>query len=309
MQRTGQPLLLSTILLLLGSACLLPAQDPGAQRVLVIGIDGVRPDALAVAQTPNLDRLVRAGAFADTTQILGTRYSKSNTISGPGWSSILTGVWADKHGVHDNEFKGKNYKQFPHFFQRLKDHGIDQKTIVFFTSDNGPHREGGNNSDFNDSNGPLKGVKRDLTDGGIRVPLIVRWPGRVEAGSSSDFVGAFWDVMPTLAELAGTGKHVPEDIDGISFLPSLLGQGTQHQHEFLYWAFYERGGSRALRSGDWKAVQQPIHTPVRLYNLKEDLGEQKDVADDNAELVKKFTAAMNGAYAPSNRWKFPEKKK
>ena len=194
-------------------------------------------------------------------------------------------------------------------FQRLKDHGIDQKTIVFFTSDNGPHREGGNNSDFNDSNGPLKGVKRDLTDGGIRVPLIVRWPGRVEAGSSSDFVGAFWDVMPTLAELAGTGKHVPEDIDGISFLPSLLGQGTQHQHEFLYWAFYERGGSRALRSGDWKAVQQPIHTPVRLYNLKEDLGEQRDVAADNVQLVKKFTAAMDGAYAPSNRWKFPEKKK
>ena len=194
-------------------------------------------------------------------------------------------------------------------FQRLKDHGIDQKTIVFFTSDNGPHREGGNNSDFNDSNGPLKGVKRDLTDGGIRVPLIVRWPGRVEAGSSSDFVGAFWDVLPTLAELAGTGKHVPEDIDGISFLPSLLGQGTQHQHEFLYWAFYERGGSRALRSGDWKAVQQPIHTPVRLYNLKKDLGEQRDVAADNVQLVKKFTAAMDGAYAPSNRWKFPEKKK
>ena len=131
MQRTGQPLLLSTILLLLGSACLLPAQDPGAQRVLVIGIDGVRPDALAVAQTPNLDRLVRAGAFADTTQILGTRYSKSNTISGPGWSSILTGVWADKHGVHDNEFKGKNYKQFPHFFQRLKDQFPQARTASF----------------------------------------------------------------------------------------------------------------------------------------------------------------------------------
>ena len=79
----------------------------------------------------------------------------------------------------------------------------------------------------------------------------------------------------------------------------------QEQHEFLYWAFYERGGSRALRSGDWKAVQQPIHTPVRLYNLKKDLGEQRDVAADNVELVTKFTAAMDGAYAPSNRWKFP----
>jgi len=194
-------------------------------------------------------------------------------------------------------------------FQRLRDHGIDEKTIVFFTSDNGPHREGGNNSDFNDSNGPLKGIKRDLTEGGIRVPLIVRWPGRIEAGSSSSFAGAFWDVMPTLAELAGTEKHVPADIDGISFLPSLLGQGTQEQHDYLYWAFYERGGSRALRSGDWKAVQQPIHTPVRLYNLKEDLGEEVDLAADNVALVKKLTAAMDGAYAPSTRWKFPEKKK
>ncbi|MEE2991006.1 MAG: arylsulfatase [Planctomycetota bacterium] len=194
-------------------------------------------------------------------------------------------------------------------FQRLKDHGIDEKTIVFFTSDNGPHREGGNNSDFNDSNGPLKGVKRDLTDGGIRVPMIVRWPGHIEEGSTSHFAGAFWDVMPTLAELAGTGKQVPGDIDGLSFLPSLLQQGTQTEHEYLYWAFYERGGSRALRSGDWKAVQQPIHSPVRLYDLKEDLGEEVDVAAAHPDLVKKLTGQMDAAYAPSARWKFPEKKK
>ena len=194
-------------------------------------------------------------------------------------------------------------------FQRLKDHDIDEKTIVFFTSDNGPHREGGNNSDFNDSNGPLKGVKRDLTDGGIRVPMIVRWPGHIEEGSTSHFAGAFWDVMPTLAELAGTGKQVPGDIDGLSFLPSLLQQGTQTEHEYLYWAFYERGGSRALRSGDWKAVQQPIHSPVRLYDLKEDLGEEVDVAAAHPDLVKKLTGQMDAAYAPSARWKFPEKKK
>jgi arylsulfatase A-like enzyme len=193
-------------------------------------------------------------------------------------------------------------------FQRLKDYGIDEKTIVFFTSDNGPHREGGNNSDFNDSNGPLKGVKRDLTEGGIRVPMIVRWPGHIEEGSTSHFAGAFWDVMPTLAELAGTGKQVPGDIDGLSFLPSLLQKGTQTEHEYLYWAFYERGGSRALRSGDWKAVQQPIHSPVRLYDLKEDLGEELDVAAAHPDLVKKLTEQMDAAYAPSERWKFPEKK-
>jgi predicted AlkP superfamily pyrophosphatase or phosphodiesterase len=131
MQRGRRRLLLWTIFLLLGSACGLAAQDPGPRRVLVIGIDGVRPDALAAARTRNLDRLIRAGAFADTTQILGTRYSKSNTISGPGWSSILTGVWADKHGVHDNEFEGKNYKQFPHFFRRLKDQFPEARTASF----------------------------------------------------------------------------------------------------------------------------------------------------------------------------------
>ena len=115
--------------------------------------------------------------------------------------------------------------------------------------------------------------------------------------------------MPTLAELAGTGKQVPGDIDGLSFLPSLLQKGTQTEHEYLYWAFYERGGSRALRSGDWKAVQQPIHSPVRLYDLKEDLGEELDVAAAHPDLVKKLTEQMDAAYAPSERWKFPEKKK
>ena len=139
--------------------------------------------------------------------------------------------------------------------------------------------------------------------------MIVRWPGHIEEGSTSHFAGAFWDVMPTLAELAGTGKQVPGDIDGLSFLPSLLQQGTQTEHEYLYWAFYERGGSRALRSGDWKAVQQPIHSPVRLYDLKEDLGEEVDVAAAHPDLVKKLTGQMDAAYAPSARWKFPEKKK
>jgi len=120
-----------TITLLLALASGLAAEQPRSRHVLVIGIDGVRPDALAIAKTPHLDRLIKEGAFADTTQILGTRYSKSNTISGPGRSSILTGVWADKHGVHDNEFKGKNYKEFPHFFRRFKDQFPDSRTASF----------------------------------------------------------------------------------------------------------------------------------------------------------------------------------
>ena len=138
---------------------------------------------------------------------------------------------------------------------RLQHHGIDDNTIVMFTSDNGPHREGGNNSDFNDSNGSLKGIKRDLTEGGIRVPMIVRWPGNVEAGSTSIHAGAFWDLMATCADIAGVEEQVPDDTDGVSFLPALLGNSDQQEeHDFLYWAFYERGGARALRAGDWKVV-------------------------------------------------------
>ena len=193
--------------------------------------------------------------------------------------------------------------------ERLTKYGIDDNTIIFFTSDNGPHREGGNNPDFNDSNGPLRGIKRDLTEGGIRVPMIARWPGKIRAGSESDFAGAFWDVLPTLADLAGAGDKAPREIDGLSFAHTLLGQpDKQKQHEYLYWAFYERGGARAARMGNWKAVQQPFHMPARLYDLKEDLGEANDVAAQHPEVVAKMTKLMEAAYDPSDRWKFPVRK-
>ena len=190
----------------------------------------------------------------------------------------------------------------------LKKLNLDEKTILFFTSDNGPHREGGNDPDFNDSNGPLRGIKRDLYEGGIRVPLLVRWPGKVPAGTTSDFVGAFWDVLPTLAELGGA--KAPSGLDGLSFVPTLLAKGAnQKQHESLYWAFYERGGARALRMGKWKAVEQPLGKPVQLYDLDGDLGEQMDVAAQHADVVAKARKRMDEAHTPSERWKFPPPKK
>lgn len=185
--------------------------------------------------------------------------------------------------------------------------GLDEQTIVFFSSDNGPHREGGNDPDFNDSNGPLRGIKRDLTEGGIRVPFIARWPGTIKAGTTSDFVGSFQDVMPTLAELAGASAEVPKNIDGLSILPTLLGQpDKQEQHDYLYWAFYERGAAQAARSGRWKAVQQPYHSPVRLYDLASDIAEERDVASQHPETVAKLAEFMRQAYEPAEHWKFPE---
>jgi arylsulfatase A-like enzyme len=185
-------------------------------------------------------------------------------------------------------------------FGLLKSLNLDEKTLVFFTSDNGPHREGGNDAAFNRSSGPLRGTKRDLTEGGIRVPMLACWPGKVKAGSTSDFIGANWDMMPTLAEL--TGAKVPEKLDGVSFLPTLLGQ-KQKERTDLFWVFYERGGARALRMGKWKAVQQPINTAIRLYDLDADIGETTDIAVKHPEIVAKMKKRMDESYTPSEKWK------
>ncbi len=147
--------------------------------------------------------------------------------------------------------------------RRVKNLGIDENTLVFFASDNGPHREGGSDPNFFDSNGPLRGTKRDLYEGGIRVPLIARWPGRIEAGAVTDHVSAFWDFFPTLAVLAG--GEAPANTDGVCMAPTLLGAPRkQKQHEFLYWEFHERGSAQAVRWGRWKAVRLPSGTPGAL---------------------------------------------
>src|SRR5205085_8869768 len=127
--------------------------------------------------------------------------------------------------------------------QKLKELKIDDNTLVFFTSDNGPHSEGGVKAEFFQSSGPLRGIKRDMYEGGIRVPMIARWPGKIKAGTVSDQVWAFWDFLPTAADLAGA--KAPDGLDGISVAPTLLGRGEQKQHEALYWEFHERGFQQA----------------------------------------------------------------
>lgn len=185
--------------------------------------------------------------------------------------------------------------------ERLKQNGLDQNTLVFFASDNGPHREGGNNPDFNRSSGPLRGIKRSMYEGGIRVPFIARWPGKIKAGTKSDFVGYFADLLPTLAEVAGVPS--PQGLDGISFLPTLLGKTSeQKQHAALYWEFYEQGGRRGVRMGDWKGIAQPWDGPLELYNLKDDLRETKNVAAEHPDVVKAIRAVMEKEHVPSPLW-------
>jgi arylsulfatase A-like enzyme len=191
---------------------------------------------------------------------------------------------------------------------KLDQHGIAGNTLVIFTSDNGPHSEGGNDSEFFDSNGPLRGMKRAPYEGGIRVPFIARWPGKVPAGTESDHVGYFGDFMATAADISGA--TAPKNVDSISFLPALLGKANQPQHEFLYWEFYEQGSFQALRMGDWKAIVRPIGgNKVELYNLKTDLAESDDVADQHPDVVAKAREICEREHVPSPNWKVPEVKR
>lgn len=185
----------------------------------------------------------------------------------------------------------------------LKALGIDRNTLVFFSSDNGPHNEAGHHLERFGPSGPLRGTKRALYEGGIRVPTIAWWPGTVPAGSTSEFVGYFGDWMATAADLAGAS--LPDHVDSISFAPTLKGMPDQQtQHEYLYWEFYEQGSRQAVRFGNWKAIRQPMFTgAIELFDLSRDLGEQNNVAADHPDLVEKAAAMMDQAHTPHPNWK------
>lgn len=217
-----------------------------------------------------------------------------------------------KMGYHPSE---KPYASFAAMVTRLdkyvgdviaelKELGLDKNTIVIFASDNGPHREGGANPDYFDSYGPFKGVKRDVYEGGIRVPMIAWCPGKIKEGVKSDHVSAFWDVMPTLAEL--TEASLPVAGDGISFLPTLLSRKGQKQHKYLYWEFHEQNGREALRSGKWKLIRQPIvgETILELYDLEKDVHEDNNLARKYPAKVKELEKLMDGARTESSLFNF-----
>jgi arylsulfatase A-like enzyme len=176
-------------------------------------------------------------------------------------------------------------------FNKLKDLGIDGKTLVIFCSDNGPHQEGGHLMEFFNSNGEWRGMKRDMYEGGVRTPFIARWPGVIKPNTSSDHIAAFWDVLPTLCDIAGVKK--PEDTDGISFLPAMVGKKQTKTHEYLYWEFFEQGGKQAILKGDWKAIRLNVRGKTgqqvtELYNIKTDPAETKNAAVENPDLIKEF---------------------
>ncbi len=184
----------------------------------------------------------------------------------------------------------------------VKQLGLDDDTIVFFTGDNGPSWVGGCDPDFFQSHGVLRGRKAQVWEGGIRVPLVARWPGRIKAGTVSNLPTAFWDMLPTFAELAGTSA--PAGIDGVSIVPTLLGRSGQKIHDHLYWEF---ANSVVVRMGDWKGVLPAGKDALELYNLSRDLGETTDVAAANPSVVAKITDIMKSSHVDSEL--FPLRKK
>jgi len=197
-------------------------------------------------------------------------------------------------------------EQVGEVLNKIKELGLEKNTIVIFSSDNGPHLEGGADPDYFDSNGPLKGYKRDLYEGGIREPMIAWWPGIIQAGSKTDLISAFWDILPTFADLVGV--KAPDNIDGISFLPTLLGQEGQKKHDYMYWEFHEQDGRQAVRKDNWKLVRYNVlkadKTTTELYDLSNDLGEETNVADQHPEVVKELLEIMTGARTPSDVFPF-----
>ncbi|GAB3801740.1 arylsulfatase [Spirosoma humi] len=192
---------------------------------------------------------------------------------------------------------------------KLKAKGLDKNTLVIFSSDNGPHKEGGGDPVFFNSSGGFRGIKRDLYEGGIREPFIARWPGVIKPGTQSDFVGAFWDLLPTFAELAGA--KTPPKLDGISFVPSLTGKGQQIKHDYLYWEFHEEGGKQAVRQGNWKAVRLQASSnpngPIELYDLSKDPAETHDIAAKYPDKVRYLSKLMAQSHTESALFPFAKR--
>lgn len=206
------------------------------------------------------------------------------------------GMQVPSDAPYSHESWPQQQKNYAAMITRLDEHigqilallaelGLEEDTIVLFSSDNGPHEEGGATAEFFDSNGPLHGIKRDLYDGGVRVPMIARWLGKIKPGLVNHQPFALWDFLPTATEIAGI--KAPEDIDGISMLPAMLGKPSEN-HEILYWEFHERGFEQAIRMGRWKAVRHGLNQPIELYDLETDISEQCNVAVKYPEVVQRI---------------------
>ena len=192
---------------------------------------------------------------------------------------------------------------------KLKEFGLYDNTMIVFTSDNGPHKEGGADPDFFNGNGIYRGHKRDLYEGGIRVPFIAVWPGSIAQGKETPFMCSFWDMMPTFAQI--TGQKTKEG-DGLSILPTLTGKGKQEEHQSLYFEFQEEGGKQAIRKGDWKLIRFKANNEAasyyELYNIAADPQEIHNVAASHPEMVSALKQLMLASHVDDPNWPLYQKR-
>ena len=222
------------------------------------------------------------------------------------------GIYRDKNWTNQNKGQAAMITRMDsdigRILSKLNKYKISNNTLIIFSSDNGHHREGGNDPEFFNANGPLRGMKRDLYEGGIRVPTIAYWPNRIKAGSTSDQPFYFGDLMATAAELAGTSS--PSALDSISFLPTLINNSKQQKkREFIYWEFLEKKGAQALvlgESGRWKALRKnSAIAPIEIYDLKNDIGEINNIANIYPEIVSKAEELFKTEHVSNPLWKKP----
>jgi arylsulfatase A-like enzyme len=204
--------------------------------------------------------------------------------------------WTDNEKVYAG-MVSKIDEDMGRLFSKLKEYDLDENTMVFFCSDNGAARRW--DGRFS-SSGKLRGRKRDMYEGGIRTPMIVRMPGTVPSGAISDYPWYFPDVLPTISEL--TGANPPEEIDGISVFPEIIGKGLPENDRFMYWEFHEGGFFQAVRWHNWKAVREGIDGKLELYNLANDEAEQNDISAENPEIIEKIERYLQTARTESAYW-------
>jgi len=211
--------------------------------------------------------------------------------------------WPDVEKDHASAITNYQDADIGNILQLLDDLGLSEDTIVFFSSDNGAHNEGGHNYLFFNSSGPLRGFKRSLYDGGIRTPMMVRWPNHIPAGSTSHFVWSFWDFLPTVAEFAQVPDDLlPKNLDGVSVVSTLLGK-QQPPKPYLYWEFCTNNKwGNAIRLGQWKAISFAVNQPYELYDLENDVGEKYNLANQLPHIVQQLAHVAKQAHKDDPNW-------